>query len=136
MPSELDAIDFQAPTPGPDRTVQVVPESEEVQILPPLVVAASFVPSELDAIEFHAALEDEVAVQVEPLSEETEIFPFRAVAASFVPSSLDATADQLVLELVCCVQVTPEFVEVRMLPVFPPPTATSFVPPPLEAMAA
>ena len=61
---------------------------------PLLTVAASFVPSEDDAIPVHARLESR-ANQVVPEFELIQICPPLTVAASFVPSADDAILLQL-----------------------------------------
>jgi len=104
VPSLLEAIPVQVSftNPLPDvLSVQVPPESVDVQILPPvpeklLDAAASFVPSLLEAIASHMSfpLPTGLSVHVPPESVDVQMLPHLTAAASFVPSLLMVTAVQ------------------------------------------
>jgi hypothetical protein len=82
-------------------SVQVAPESVEVQMFPFKTVAASFVPSLDDVMPYHSfVLPTEMSsVQVAPESVEVQMFPTWTVAASLVPSLDDVMAFQSFIHL-------------------------------------
>jgi len=104
-------------------SVHVPPESVDVQMLPLWVVAASFVPSLLEAIADQnppTPTVTDLSVHEPPESAEvqmwlgTSAFP-EATAASFVPSLLEAIPRKSVSVVFTgpSVQVTPESVDVH-----------------------
>jgi len=139
LPSDDEAIEIQLlPVPVDVSSVQVTPESVDVQMLPPVVAggfeeggaatAASFVPSDDEAIDLQFLTDpvDVFSVQVTPESFDVQMLPKLAghpdetTAASFVPSD-DIVIDFQYLTLGCIVfvlsvQVAPESVDIQMLP--------------------
>jgi hypothetical protein len=95
VPSPLDATAFHALVGGPlVPIVQLAPESFDQYSEPPLTVATSLVPSELEAIADQFLSPKLIDVQLTPESVDVYIALFCATAASLVPSVLEATAVQ------------------------------------------
>jgi len=108
--------------------------SAAVQISAPFATAASWVPSELDAIPFHHLEPAAVwSVQVAPESVEVQMSPLLTLAARWVPSDLEAI-DFRSREpaAVRSVQVAPESVEVQISPLCA--AAARWVPSELDAI--
>ena len=117
VPSLEDVIPLQRKTAGV-FSVQVAPESVEVQIPPPSSVAASLDPSLEDVMltQLFVLPTDVSSVQVAPELAEVQIFPRLTTAASLVPSLEDVMLRHLfVLPTdVFSVQVAPESAEVQI----------------------
>ena len=115
---------------------QFVPELTEVQIPPPLMTAANFVPSADDAMDCQFSPGAPVNPQLVPASLEVQTpLPYvslSSAAARFIPFEDEAIEDQPALGALPCIQFVPELLELQM----PPPlmTAANFVPSDDEAM--
>ena len=88
VPSLEDVMKYQYCTWGTVCSVQVAPESVDVQIFPLNTVRASFDPSLEDVMQFVLPT-DVFSVQVAPESAEVQIFVPEPPAASLVPSLED-----------------------------------------------
>ena len=68
MPSDDEVMEYQSREPEEfEFVVQLTPESDEVQMLPPLKTAASFVPSDDEVMESQVRLVSvSFAVQLTP----------------------------------------------------------------------
>jgi hypothetical protein len=95
VPSLEEVIPDQGSVKFPGlRSVQVAPESVDVQMFPSRTTAASLVPSLEEAMPYQfcaLALE----VQLSPESADVQMFPSRTTAASLVPSLEEAMPNQL-----------------------------------------
>ena len=109
-------------------SVQVSPESVDVQMFPLVTTAANLVPSLDDVMSYqYCGLSDGLtSVQVSPESVDVQMFPHLTVAASLLPSLDDVIRCQF-CGFALDVHVSPESVDVQM---FPPQqtTAASLVP--------
>ena len=121
---------------------QFAPESDEVQMLPPLTTAASFSLFELDATahQFFSLVFSGPWVQFAPEFDDVQMLPMLsptlfATATSLSPFELDAMLIQaLSFQSPCSLltQVSPEFDDVQMWSLGEMATAASLLPSELE----
>ena len=94
-PSAAEALSSQLRLVVVAWDTQVLPESVEVQMLPPATVATSLPPSAEEAMERHEWMPLGCEVQTLPASVDVKIDPPLFMVASLVPSADEAIAHQL-----------------------------------------